>query len=72
MPAIAAPVVSFRCLPEDSANLDAIARALPAATGRPFLTATDAIRTALRVAAQAVAADTLAPALAAYRASLSR
>lgn len=72
MPAIAAPIVSFRALPEDAANIDAIARALPSATGRPFLTTTDAIRAALRVAAQAVAAGTFAPTLAAYRASLAR
>jgi hypothetical protein len=72
MPAIDAPIVSFRSLPEDVANLDAIARALPAATGRPFLTTTDAIRSALRVAAHAVADGSFAPTLAAYRSSLAR
>ncbi len=72
MPAINAPVASFRLLPEDAENLATVARALPSVTGRPYLTSTDAFRAALRVAAQAVAEDRFAATLATYRATLGR
>ncbi|MBX9701780.1 MAG: hypothetical protein K2X74_20260, partial [Acetobacteraceae bacterium] len=62
---------TFRRTAEDEANLAAIVPALRAASGRPFTTASDTIRAALRVAAMLARRGELGAALNAYRADLA-
>lgn len=63
--------INMRAAPEDCANLASIAGALRNSLGQPFATRSDAIRTALRVAARMAEKGTLADTLKDYHADLA-
>ena len=65
------PTISVRSSQEDATNLAAIAGAIRASSGRSFLPATEAIRSALRAAAILARRGTLDETLRAYRADLA-
>ncbi|MBS7811230.1 hypothetical protein [Roseococcus pinisoli] len=65
------PFIAIRATQEDSANLMAVANGHRAALSHPYVTPTDAMRTALRVAAWLAQKGELADALNSYRAVLA-
>jgi hypothetical protein len=65
------PTLSIRATEEDREDLAIIAEALRASSGRHFLTATDAMRAALRAAAILARRGELDAVLSRYRADLA-